>query len=365
LAVGEALSGPLTVWAGVPPGLVHIFCASKHGKSLVSAIGQSVYGRPLVPNETNADPFGVSWLATANGIGQQILVRSSIGGFFEELNQGTAKQIADAADRIANGIAKMRMRGHSLEPRLTYCVPGFSTGEEAMVDFLRRNQQRVTDGMRTRFADIPGEVQRGSVFEKFSADEVPGLGRKYYPLLGRLHGAVGDAWLQVLVDMGTEQIKAEVHEHQQEFRERPQVQALYQIALPYQRSVIDRFATLAAACRMAINKIGLPWDSEDTDAAIEACISRWAKYDRRLDQVAAAIIAFTDGRPSWQGTASELLSQLNGAVASADSLGRWLRRPGNLQRLNAVGIEIAFGRDSTSSDHGRLIRIERTESQTE
>jgi uncharacterized protein (DUF927 family) len=43
LAVGVALSGPLTVWAGVPPGLFHIFCKSKHGKSLASAIGQSIY----------------------------------------------------------------------------------------------------------------------------------------------------------------------------------------------------------------------------------------------------------------------------------------------------------------------------------
>jgi hypothetical protein len=346
------------VWGGVPPGLFHIFCGSKRGKSLVSAIGQSVYGRPLVPNETSADPFGMSWLATANGIGQQILVRSSIGGFFEELNQGTAKHIADAAYRIANGIAKMRMRGRGLEPRLTYCVPGFSTGEEAMVEFLKRNGQRVTDGMKTRFADVPGEVQPGSVFETFSADELPGLGRSYYPLLGQLYGAVGDAWLQVLVDMGPEQIQGEVQEHQQEFRACPQVQALYQIALPYQRSVIDRFATVAAACRMAINKIGLPWDLEDTDAAIEACVSRWAGYDKRLDRVAAAIIAFMHGQTSWQGTATELLQHLNGAIASAKALGRWLNKPENLQRLNAVSFEITLGRDS-STERNRLIRIDR------
>jgi uncharacterized protein (DUF927 family) len=44
LAVSVALSGPLTVWAGVPPGLFHIFCDSKRGKSLISAIGQSIYG---------------------------------------------------------------------------------------------------------------------------------------------------------------------------------------------------------------------------------------------------------------------------------------------------------------------------------
>lgn len=193
LAVGVALSGPLMVWAGVPPGLFHIYCNSKFGKSLDAGIGQSVYGRPLIPNETIADPFGMSWLATANSIGRLILVRSSIGAFFEELNQGQATDIADAAYRIANGIDKARLRGRDLEPRLTYCVPGFSTGEEPMVQFLTRNGQRVTDGMRARFADVPAEVQRGSVFETFDANAISRLGRTYYPLLGKFYGAVGDA----------------------------------------------------------------------------------------------------------------------------------------------------------------------------
>ena len=78
-----------------------IFCDSKHGKSLVSAIGQSVYGRPLIPNETVTDPFGMTWLATANSIGKLIRTRSSVGAFFEELNQGKPKDIADAAYRVA------------------------------------------------------------------------------------------------------------------------------------------------------------------------------------------------------------------------------------------------------------------------
>ncbi len=357
LAVGVALSGPLTVWAGVPPGLFHNFCDSKHGKSLVSAIGQSVYGRPLIPNETVADPFGMSWLATANSIGRMIRVRSSIGAFFEELNQGKPQDIADAAYRVANGIDKTRMRGGDLEPRLTYCVPGFSTGEEAMVDFLTRTGQRVTDGMRTRFADIPAEVQPGSVFETFGADAIPGLGKKYYPLLGKLHGAVGDAWLQALVNMGPEKIRAEVNHHQQEFRSRPRVQAIYQVAGPYQRSVIDRFATVAAACRMAIEVGLLPWKIEDTDADVEACVIRWADYDR-LNPVVVAIIEFMGERQSWEGTASQLLTELNGAVDSAESLGRWLRKSENVRRLKAVGFEIARTKDTTRN-RTKLIRIER------
>jgi hypothetical protein len=356
LAVGVALSGPLTVWAGVPPGLFHNFCDSKHGKSLVSAIGQSVYGRPLIPNETDADAFGMNWLATANSIGRLMRVRSSIGAFFEELNQGKPQDIADVAYRVANGIDKMRMRGRDLEPRLTYCVPGFSTGEEAMADFLTRTGQQVTDGMRTRFADIPAEVQPGSVFETFGPDAIPGLGKKYYPLLGKLYGAFGDAWLQALVDMGPEKIRAEVNHQQQEFRARPKVQAIYRVAGPYQRSVIDRFGTVAAACRMA-TEVGLPWKIEDTDADVEACVIRWADHDR-LNAVVVAIIEFMGEQRLWEGTATQLLTELNDAVDSAESLGRWLRKSENVRRLNAVGFQITHTKDATRK-RTKLIRIER------
>jgi uncharacterized protein (DUF927 family) len=356
LAVGVALSGPVTPWAATPPGLFHVFCASKHGKSLVSAIGQSIYGRPLIPNETAADPFGMSWLATTNSIGRMILVRSSVGAFFEELNHGKAKDIADAAYRIANGIDKTRMRGRNVEPRLTYCVPGFSTGEEAMVNFLSRTGVRVTDGMRTRFADVPAAVRAGSVFEKFGADQIPELGKKFYALVSKLYGAVGDKWLQYLVDLGPEQIRATVNRYQKEFRTRPKVQALYAVAAPYQRSVIDRFATVAAACRMAIDA-GLLWKNADTDADIEACVVRWAEHEQ-LDTVVAAIAQFMRDRQSWQGIASELKNQLDGAIDSAEALGRWLKKSENLRRLKVAGFTVEQ-RKSKTRDRSKFIRIER------
>jgi hypothetical protein len=332
LAVGCALAGPLTVWAGVPPGLFHIFCRSKHGKSLAAAIGQSVYGRPLIPNETVADPFGMSWLATANSIGYLIKVRSSLCAFFEELDQGKAQDIADAAYRIANGIDKTRLRGRELEPRTTYCVPGFSTGEEPMVDFLERTGVRVSEGMRTRFADIPAEVQPGSVFEKFNADEIPGLGNKFYPLLSQLYGAFGDAWLQHLVNLGPDKIRPAVSEYQRQFRSRPKIAALSGLSAPYQRSVIDRFATVAAACRM-VGEARLLWQGIDTDTEIELCVIRWAERER-LDPVVTAIVYFMRDRATWEGTASSLLTELNHAVNSVEALGIWLAKSENLQRLN-------------------------------
>jgi hypothetical protein len=357
LAVGTALSGPLMVWAAVPPGLFHIFAASKHAKSLASAIGQSIYGRPLIPKETNADPFGLSWYATASHIGELILTRASIGAFIEELNQGTAKVIANAAYLVANGISKGRLRGRKLEPRLSYCVPGFSTGELAMVDFLSRNGEDVTDGIRTRFADIPADVQENSIFEKFSEDQIPELGSKYYPLLGKLYGAVGNAWLQHLVDLGPQQITATVNRYKQDFQSRPKVRALYAVAAPYARSVVDRFAVTAAACRMGIDASLLWKNNADPESDIEACMMRWAEHEQ-LDTVVTAIAQFMRNRQSWQGRASELKSQSNGAIDSAEALGRWLKKSENLRRLKVAGFTVEQ-RKSKTRDRSKLIHIER------
>jgi len=92
---------------------------------------------------------------------------------------------------------------------------------------------------------VPAKITEGSVFEKFGADAVPGLGRKFYPLLGRLHGAVGRAWLRILVDLGPDEIRARVHRHQQAWLVQPAVRARYLPSAQHQRSVIDRFATVA------------------------------------------------------------------------------------------------------------------------
>jgi Domain of unknown function (DUF927) len=381
LAVGQALAAPLTSFAGVPPGMFHIWCTSKFGKSLASAVGQSIYGPPLIPNEVVPDPFGHSWLSTANAIGQIMRVRSSLPAFLDEINLGDPKAIADAAYRISNGTDKARMKsGGGLEPPLTYCVPSFSTGEEPMVSILRRNGMVVTEGMRTRIADVPAEVQPKSAFEEYSASEIVGLGKKYYRLLGwHLHGAVGDEWVSRIVDLVNQdqaEFEATIDRHQREFLARAKVQALYNAAVPWQRSVLTRFATAAAACRMAIDNGVLPWTAEDTDAGIERCVERWADKIGNdtdavvsvpvakvnavvVDRIVEAIVSFMGERQSWEGTASELATALGDVVGkSAKSLGRWLSKEHAQRELRSAGFKIVKSRKADLG-RGRRVRIER------
>ena len=78
LAIGIFLAAPLLRWAEEPGGGFHFYGPAKIGKTLVGAVGQSVYGKPFAPG-TGADTFGHSWEATANRIGERAVQRSDVG----------------------------------------------------------------------------------------------------------------------------------------------------------------------------------------------------------------------------------------------------------------------------------------------
>jgi hypothetical protein len=126
---------------------------------------------------------------------------------------------------------------------------------------------------------------------------------------------------------------------------------------------------------MAIEAGLLPWTIEDNDPDIEACVKRWAagwtKYgnddistdadidaDIDADTIAAGIINFMSERQTWEGTAAELFAELDGVVASPESLGHWLGKRKNLRQLEAAHIEVSKTRDETPK-RTRLIHLEK------
>jgi hypothetical protein len=156
--------------------------------------------------------------------------------------------------------------------------------------------------------------------------------------------------------LGPEKIRTAVNTYQEKFRARPKVEAFWAVGAQYQRSVIDRFATAAAACQMT-GEVGLLWRDVDTDAVIEVCLLRWAEHEK-LDPVVTAIAQFMHNQDSWEGTASSLLSGLGDVFDSPEALGRWLKKPKKLQRLKLAGFEVAQHREK-SLKRSKRIRIER------
>ena len=65
-------AAPLLRWASEPGGGNHLYGRSTIGKTMISDVGQSIYGWP---HETSDDTFGVSWGGTAAGFDALALIR--------------------------------------------------------------------------------------------------------------------------------------------------------------------------------------------------------------------------------------------------------------------------------------------------
>jgi putative DNA primase/helicase len=283
LCVGTAFAGPLLKWASEPPGMFHLWGTSKIAKSLVGAIGQSVWGRPKVPGEPDA--FGASWTATAVGLERYAVLRSDVGGYFDEIGEGAPKVIRPAVYVLANGSSKLRGTPDiDLRPMESFRILGISTGEPTIEAYLSSGGEKVPAGLKVRLLDVPAEVQAESAFETCFADGIEELGKRFYPLTLRLHGAAGRAWLQHLVDLGSDEITARLRRHREEWLSLPAIAAVRKTATAQVRSILNRFALIAAALRMAIEANLLPWSVDDTDLGIAHCMMRWLSSRKgRLD----------------------------------------------------------------------------------
>ena len=273
LCVGTMFAGPLLNFAHEQPGLFHVWGTSKIGKSLAGAVGQSVWGRPKVPG--HADAFGASWTATAVGLERYAVLRSDVGAYLDEIGEGEPKAIRPAIYGLANGTTKLRgTQDITLRTMESFRILGISTGEPTMESYLSATGEKVPAGLQVRLVDVPAEVEPDSAFETCPREKIVELGKRFYPLTSELHGAVGRVWLQHLVDLGAETIVAQVGHHRDEWLKLPPVAAVQAQSSVQVHAILNRFALVAAALRMAIEAKLLPWSSDETDCGIAACLAR-------------------------------------------------------------------------------------------
>jgi hypothetical protein len=167
--------------------------------------------------------------------------------------------------------------------QLSFNILILSTGEISVACILGEN---VRVGQRVRLADIPVAVQAGSAFERFPADQIAAVGRRFYAATRDYHGAVGRDWLEHLVRLGSEDIKQHLNRLRGAWLAQPVVTKILTDAHPQSVSVINRFALIAATLVMAVEAKILPWSQADTDTAIIACMQRWRKEHGNIDAAA-------------------------------------------------------------------------------
>jgi uncharacterized protein (DUF927 family) len=274
LAVGIFLAAPLLRWADEPGGGFHLYGPAKVGKTLIGAVGQSIWGKPYAPG-AGADAFGFTWESTSNRIGQRAVLRSDVGLSLDEIGIGDPKAIASVVYKLAGGLDKGRFDQAERDFNILF----LSTGELSLAEFLPNARQ----GQLIRMVDIPAVVQSESAFETISKDGIAAGGRHFYAATNEYHGSVGYNWLRHLVALGPKQIKAELKHLRETWRALPQVIEIANQAHPQVVSVINRFALIAAALNMAAAAGIVPWAVADIDVAIVACMGRWLQQRGNID----------------------------------------------------------------------------------
>jgi putative DNA primase/helicase len=220
-----------------------------------------------------------------------------------------------------------------------------------MEAFLTEAGEKVPAGLSVRLVDVPAEVQPESAFETWPVDQIEELGKRFYPLTTQFYGVVGRCWLQYLVDLGPDEIQARLRRHREEWLAIPAIAAVRAGATGQVRSVINRFALVAAALRMAIEAGLLPWTVDDADLGIAACLVRWA--------------ANRKGRLNLAGEMVSAVEKIRG-VLTANLQGRFI----HLQRNEDGELEYANPSDETKREtlgfvkNGRIL-VEPTAWRTE
>jgi hypothetical protein len=282
LAAGTALAAPLLPFACEQTGGAHTHSDSTLGKTAALTVGESFYGRPSTTSATrDVEPFGSKW-ATASDVGIVGLAqkRTDLPLFLDEI--GSAKSVKEKVVEIiyilTGGTPKLRAdsRGNIREQH-GFSTLVFSTGEVPLSTFL---DQMDTEGRKKRLVDVPALVGVETTLETVPHEKLGEVCPRIYAATDRLHGAVGQAWLGHLVDLGDARIKAKLDQHRAAWLALPDIaKLLYRD--PKDDSVIRRFALLAAALRMAVEAELWPWSIEESDRGIVACTLRWAA-DRGL-----------------------------------------------------------------------------------
>ena len=270
LAVGTFLAAPLLRWADEPGGGFHFYGPSKIGKTLIGAVGQSVWGKPL-----GTDTFGYTWESTSNRIGERAVLRSDVGLYLDEIGIGEQKAIATALYKLAGGLGKGRLGQAEQDFNILF----LSTGELSLAEFLPNARQ----GQLVRMVDIPAQIRSGTAFETIPENQIATAGQQFYSATVECHGASGHDWLRHLVALGPEQIKAELKLLREAWWKLSQVAEIADRAHPQVVSVVNRFTLIAAALSMASTAKIVPWSIDVINTAIIACMSRWLQQRGNID----------------------------------------------------------------------------------
>lgn len=151
-AIGIGLAPPLLKILGIEGGGVHYFGSSSTGKSTALAASISVTGELRF----------ATWNSTTNGLEAGAEAHSDLLYPIDEIGQALPKTVDEASYNLANGAGRTRMtKDLSARKIKTWRTLFFSTGEFAMLPFLKTAGITAKGGQEARMPSVPADAGRG------------------------------------------------------------------------------------------------------------------------------------------------------------------------------------------------------------
>ncbi len=262
--IALAFAAPLLRASRIDSGGFHFRGSSSTGKTTILRVASSVFGAP--------DTFMQRWRATDNSLENLAAVYCDLLLALDELSQLDPRVAGDAAFLLANETSKARSsKTGAPRPRQTWKLLFISSGEVSLATHMASAGKQIRAGQEARIADIPAEVEDGSVFEELHGHVGSGdFAERLESLTARHHGVVGHVWLQWLVENASRLARL-VGERIEALTEEFATQDFAGQA----RRVARRFALVALGGELA-TEVGLTgWNTGEATKAARKCFSDW------------------------------------------------------------------------------------------
>jgi len=356
-AICVALAGALLEPAGEDSGGFHLHGPSSTGKSTALKVGASVWGKPEKPN-----PYWRSWRATTNGLEGLAALHNDGLLILDELSQADPREAGEAAYLLANGLGKARAaRNGTARQSASWRLLFLSAGEESLSAFMARAGQKPTAGQEIRLAEIAGDAGAGlGTFEElhgFASGAAFALAVKN--AAGRYYGAVGAAWLQLLVrnhdELGTV-LSDGIRQFVAEFAPTGCSGQVDRVA--------RRFGLVAVAGEIATQYGLTGWDQGESGAAVGKCFASWldgfggtGNHEERA--LLAQVRAFfeTNGASRFQevsGDSQHIINRAGFFRLVSDKRREFLVLPEAFKREVCVGVDLKYA-TRILREHGWLL----------
>lgn len=264
-AICCAFAAPLAAIVGERSGGFHLRGKSSSGKSTALELAASVWGSPSA--------YPRLWRATSNGLEGLAALHNDGLLILDELSQCDPRDAGEAAYLLANEQGKTRAgRSGAARAAARWRLIFLSAGEESLSGMMLRAGLRANAGQEVRLADVPSDAGKGlGAFEELhGCASSAALSQALKDAAARNHGAVGVAWLRLLVrdraslaDEGPALVREFVADHVRD-------------TAPGQvQRVARRFGLVAAAGELASGYGLTGWAPGSAFAAVGKCLAAW------------------------------------------------------------------------------------------